>query len=93
MGEYRKKKTVDFANGYWETVLDSEFLNVDFWSSKSVKKPIRHRIGRDKLMIYCGYMNFYICDMESKIYYSLPKDRRIISRANKNHEIKIYNVE
>lgn len=91
--EYRKKKTVDFTNGYWETVFDSEFLNVDFWSSKSVKKPIRHRIGRDKLMIYCGYMNLYICDIESKIYYSLPKDRRIISRANKNHEIKIYNVE
>lgn len=93
MGEYRKKKTVDFANGYWETVLDSEFLNVDFWSSKSVKKPIRHRIDREELMIYCGYMNFYICDTESKIYYSLPKDRRIISRANRNHEIKIDNIE
>lgn len=90
---YRKKKTVDFTNGYWETVLDSEFLNVDFWSSKSVKKPIRHRIDRGELIIYCGYMNFYICDTESKIYYSLPKDRRIISRANRNHEIKIYNVE
>lgn len=90
---YSKKKTVDFTNGYWETVLDSEFLNVDFWSSKSVKKPIRHRIDREELMIYCGYMNFYICDTESKIYYSLPKDRRIISRANRNHEIKIDNVE
>lgn len=90
---YRKKKTVDFTNGYWETVLDSEFLNVDFWSSKCVKKPIHHRIDREKLMIYCGYMNFYICDTESKIYYSLPKDRRIISRANRNHEIKIDNIE
>lgn len=90
---YSKKKTVDFTNGYWETVLDSEFLNVDFWSSKSVKKPIRHRIDREELMIYCGYMNFYICDTESKIYYSLPKDRRIVSRANRNHEIKIDNVE
>lgn len=90
---YRKKKTVDFTNGYWETVLDSEFLNVDFWSSKSIKKPIHNRIDREKLMIYCGYMNFYICDTESKIYYSLPKDRRIISRANRNHEIKIDNIE
>lgn len=90
---YKKKKTVDFTNGYWETVLDNEFLNVDFWSSKSVKKPICHRIDREKLMIYCGYMNFYICDTESKIYYSLPKDRRIISRANRNHEIKIDNIE
>lgn len=90
---YRKKKTVDFTNGFWETVLDSEFLNVDFWSSKSVKKPIHHRISREELMIYCGYMNFYICDTESKIYYSLPKDRRIISRANRNHEIKIDNIE
>lgn len=90
---YRKKKTVDFTNGFWETVLDSKFLNVDFWSSKSVKKPIHHRIGREELMIFCGYMNFYICDTESKIYYSLPKDRRIISRANRNHEIKIDNIE
>lgn len=90
---YRKKKTVDFTNGYWETVLDSEFLNVDFWSSKSVKKPIHHRIEREELMICCGYMNFYICNTESKIYYSLPKGRRIISRANRNHEIKIDNIE
>lgn len=93
LGEYRKRKTVDFANGYWETILENEVLSINTWSSKRIKKPIRHRMGREKLMIYCGYMNFYICDMENKIYYSLPKDRRIISRANKNHEIKIYNID
>lgn len=93
MGGYREKKSVDFTNGYWETMLENEVLSIDTWSSKSVKKPIRHRIDREKLMIYCGYMNFYLCDTENKIYYSLPRDRRIISKANKNHEIEIYNID
>lgn len=93
IGEYREKRIVDFSKGYWETILGNEFLTINFWSSKSVKKPIKHRVDREKLMVYCGYMNFYICDIESKVYYSLPRDRRIISRSNKNHKIKMYNVD
>ena len=43
-------------------------------------------------MVYCGYMNFYFCDKERMIYYEVPKERRVISSANKNHEIFMYNV-
>lgn len=43
-------------------------------------------------MVYCGFMNFYFCNVENKVCYRVPKDRRIISRANKNHEIFMYNV-
>ena len=43
-------------------------------------------------MVYCGYMNFYFCNTENKVCYYVPKDRRIIGRANKNHEIFMYNV-
>ncbi len=31
-------------------------------------------------------------NIEDKICYSLPKNRRIISRANRNHEFSMYDV-
>ena len=31
-----------------------------------------------------------VCDTEGKVYYSVPKNKRVISRSNKNHEIFLY---
>ncbi len=92
LGDYKVCGLSDWENGFWETELESETLQIKLWSSKNVKKPIRHNINKEKLIVYCGCMNFYFCDMERNICYSVPKDRRIISRANRNHEICMYNV-
>ncbi len=92
LGNYRTGKLVDWEKGYWETELEGEILRIKLLSNKNVKKPIQHSINKEKLMVYCGYMNFYFCDIEDKIYYGVPKNRRIISRTNKKHEIYIYNV-
>ncbi len=92
LGNYKPGKLVNWEKGYWEAELKGEFLNIKFWTNKNVKKPILHSINKEKLMVYCGYMNYYFCNVENKICYRVPKDRRIISRANKNHEIFICNV-
>lgn len=89
---YELSGLVDWEQGYWEAELQGEFMNINLWSRRDVKKPIRHCINKDDLMAYCGYMNFYFCDIENKVCYRMPKDRRIISRANKNHEIFMYNI-
>lgn len=90
--DYKLKGFTDWRNSYWEAELGNEVLNIQLFSSKDVKKPIRRSINKEKLMVYCGYMNFYFCDAEGKVCYSVPKERRIISRANKNHEFFMYNV-
>lgn len=92
LSDYIMKGLVDWENGYWEAELRDEFIKIKLWSNENVKKPIRHNISREKLMVYCGYMNFYFCNIENKVGYYVPKDRRIIGRANKNHEIFMYNV-
>ncbi len=92
LSDYIMKGYVDWENGYWEAELRDEFIKIKLWSNENVKKPIRHNISREKLMVYCGYMNFYFCNTENKVCYYVPKDRRIIGRANKNHEIFMYNV-
>lgn len=95
--EYKKEKLKDYRikewlDGYWEAELESEILNVKLWSNKNIKKPIQRYINRENLMVYCGYMNFYFCDTESKIYYIVSKNKRVISRSNRRHEISIYDV-
>lgn len=67
-------------------------MNIKLFSNRNVKKPISHNINKEKLMVYCGFMNFYFCNIEDKTYYRVPKNKRIISRANRNHEFFIYNV-
>lgn len=89
---YHIKGFTDWKKGYWETELKDGVLDIKLWSNGNVKKPIQYNINKEKLMVYCGYMNFYFCNAENKICYCVPKDRRIISRANKNHEIFMYNV-
>lgn len=89
---YSMKGFSKMGNGYWETKLEDDFLNLKLWSSRNVKKPICRSIDKEKLMVYCGYVNFYFCNVENKICYRVPKDKRIVSRANKNHEIYMYDV-
>lgn len=89
---YRIKGLADWEKGYWEAELGNEILDIKLWSSKDIKNPIHRKIGKENLMVYCGYMNFYFCNIESKVCYRVPKNRRIISRANKNHEIFMYGM-
>lgn len=89
---YKANGIINWNCGFWETDIEDNTLKIKLWSSRNVKKPIQHSILKEKLVVYCGYMNFYFCNVEGKIYYGLPKSRRIISRANKNHEILMYNV-
>jgi len=92
LGDYKLGKTVDWDQGYWEAELQGEFMNIKLWSNRNIKKPIQHSINKESLMVYCGLMNYYFCDTESNVCYRAPKDRRIISKANKEHEIFMYNV-
>lgn len=89
---YKPVRLVDWGKGCWEAELQNGFMNIKLFSNRNVKKPIRHCINKEKLAIYCGYVNFYFCDVKNKIYYKAPKDKRIISRANKNHEFFMYDV-
>ena len=91
--DYNMKRAVDWERGYWEAELEDGSLNIKWWSSRNVKKPIRHKVNKEDLLVYCGYMNFCFCDEKNKVCYIVPKDRRIISRANRNHEIFMYRVD
>lgn len=95
--EYKKKELNDYkikewTKGYWEAELESEILSIKLLSNKNIKKPIQHVISKEDLIVYCGYMNFYFCDTEGKICFSVPKNKRVISKANRKHEISIYDV-
>lgn len=90
--KYKIKGLKDWDNGLWEADLKNDNLNIKLWSNKNLKKPVKRCINKERLMVYCGYRNFYFCDVESIICYSLPKERRILSRANKNHEIFMYDA-
>ena len=90
--DYKIRGFADWRNGYWEAELGNEVMKIRLWSSKNVKKPIRYNMSKEKLIVYSGCMNFYFCDIKRKVCYSVPKNRRILSRSNKNHEIFMYNV-
>lgn len=92
LGSYKSGKLVDWEKGCWEAELQGEFMNIKLFSNRNVKKPIQHNINKEKLMVYCGYMNLYFCNIENKVYYRVPKDKRIISRANRNHDFFMYDV-
>lgn len=88
--KYKIKSFSDWEQRFWEAELDNMILKIQLFSSENVKKPVRYNINREKLIIYCGYMNYYFCDEEKEICFVLPKNRRVISRSNKNHEIFLY---
>lgn len=85
-GEKKKKK------GYWETELCNGILKIRLFSSRKIKKPIQYNVNKGKLMVYYGCINYYFCDEEKRVCYVFPKDRRIISRTNRKHEIFMYKV-
>ena len=98
--EYKKNKLENYKmcglsnweKGRWEGELESDILKIKLWSSMGVKKPIRHNIDKGKLLVYCGCMNFYFCDIEKEICYCVPKDKRVISKSNRNHVVSMYKV-
>lgn len=92
LGDYKFGKTVDWKSGYWEAELEGKFLNIKLWSNRNIKKPIQHSINKESLIVYYGFRNYYFCDTESNVCYKAPKDRRVISKTNKEHEIFMYNV-
>ena len=92
LSSYKSGKLVDWEKGCWEAELQGEFMNIKLFSNRNMKKPVQHNINKEKLMVYSGYSNFYFCNIEDRICYSLPKNRRIISRANRNHEFSMYDV-
>ena len=90
--KYKIKSFSDWEKGYWEAELCNEILKINYFSSEKIKKPVQYNINRDKLMVYCGCINFYFCDEEKEVCYVFPKNRRVISRTNKNHEIFLYKI-
>ena len=91
-GRYKMKSLKDWDNGFWEAYFQNGFLNVKLWSNRNVKKPIWYNINKENVMVYCGYMNFYFCDKEGMICYEVPKERRVIGKYNKKHELFLYFV-
>ena len=92
LGDYKIKGFADWDTGCWEAELEDGVLKMKLWSNRNVKKPIQDSIDKEKLDVYCGYMNFYFCNTENKACYRVPKSRRVISRANKEHEFFMYHV-
>lgn len=93
LGDYKKKAFTDWNDRCWEATLDSENLKIRLRSSREVKNPVRHSINRKNLFVYCGCMNYYFCDTEEKECYCVPKNRRVITKSNKKHEISIYDID
>ena len=91
-GDYQIRGIVDWENGYWEAELRDGILKIKLFSSRKVKKPIQYNINKVKLMAYYGCINYYFCDEEKKVCYIFPKNRRIVSKSNKDHEIFMYKV-
>jgi len=89
---YKINGAVDWKKGYWETELCNGILKIRLFSSRKIKKPIQYNVNKGKLMVYYGCINYYFCDEEKRVCYVFPKDRRIISRTNRKHEIFMYKV-
>lgn len=88
--KYKTKCFSDWEKRLWEAELNNAVLKIKLFSSEKVKKTVQYNINRETLMVYCGCVNYYFCDKEKEICYVLAKDRRIISRSNKDHEIFLY---
>ena len=71
----------------WEFVLSKGKLAIRLYSGIDVKKPVRKVIARSDLMVYEGFADYYVCNVNEKIYYKLQKKKRVISRSNTDHQI------
>lgn len=92
LNEYKIKSLNDWDKGYFDAEIDGDILKIRLFSSIYVKNPIRHSIDKDKLKIYCGYVNFYFCNLEDKICHMVPKNRRIISKSDKKHNVSVCHI-
>lgn len=90
---YKMRGLKDQEDGRWEAELYDEILKIRLFSNEKIKKPVLRYINRKKLTVYSGCINYYFCDTEQGVCYRLPKTRRVISRANKNHEIIKYKID
>lgn len=92
LSKYKIKDFLDWEKRCWEAELSNKDLKIQLFSSEKVKKPAQYNIKRQELIVYCGCMNYYFCDEEKELCYVFSKDRRVISRTNKNHEIFWYKI-
>ncbi len=89
---YRLYGFADWENGYWEVELSARALKIKLFSSEKVRKPIQHSVSREYLTVYRGCVNMFFCDGEKNLCYRFPRNRRVISRADRNHGILMYKV-
>lgn len=92
LDNYKLKGFVDWENKCWEAELEDKILKIRLRSRRDIKNPIRYIINRENLMVYCGCINLYFCDVERKECYCVPKNRRVICKSNKKHENFIEDV-
>lgn len=86
-----------FVNGrskYWQANYNEkmERLSVKFFSSEDIKNPVRIKIKKKDLILYEGYGNYYVCDLNKECSYRVPKDRRIIHKSDKRHKLFCYKI-
>lgn len=84
-----------FTNGkskYWQANYNEkkERLSIKFFSSEDIKNPVRIKIKKKELILYEGYRNYYICNLEDENCYLVPKNSRIINKSDKDHKIFCY---
>lgn len=93
LGDYKKKGFTDWSDKYWEAELKDKVLKIRLRSNRDVKNPIRYSISKENLIVHCGCMNFYFCDIKENVCCSVPKNKRVISKSNRNHETFIYDID
>lgn len=89
--EVERKK---FTKGYkcWEAELLKSEMKIKLWSGEDIKNPVRYKIERNCLLVFEGYQNYYFFDCDNKKCYPLIKDKRVISKSDKNHKIIFYKI-
>lgn len=89
-GVERKKFAKEYK--YWEAELLKSEMQIKLWSGEDIKNPVRYKIDRNCLLVFEGYQNYYFFDCDNKKYYPLIKDKRVISKSDKNHKIIFYKI-
>lgn len=89
-GVERKKFAKEYK--YWEAELLKSEMQIKLWSGEDIKNPVRYKIDRNCLLVFEGYQNYYFFNCDNKKYYPLIKDKRVISKSDKNHKIIFYKI-
>lgn len=77
---------------FWEVDFTLDKLTIRLRSDVAVKNPVRKTILRSDLKVYEGYTNYYICDTNAQICYKLQKEKRIITKSNKVHQVSVRKI-